>query len=102
MTQDQASDEVRTRRLVIVDDDGTDRIVAEVRRSIAEVRVALPDIDGHTGSVQIYAAEHDGKGELGPMLGVQAWADGNVRAGIDVWLEEGRWRSTVYSPDESS
>jgi hypothetical protein len=94
------SDEIRTRRLAVVDEDGTERIVAEVVRSMAEVRVALPEIDGHTGSLQLYAAEHDGRGHLGPMLGLQLWVDGNVRAGIDVWPGDGRWKSTIYTPDE--
>jgi hypothetical protein len=74
--------------------------VAEVVRSIAEVRVMVPHIDGHTGSAQLYAAKHDGKGDLGPMLGLQIWADGNVRAGIDVWPEGGHWKSAIYTPDE--
>lgn len=95
-------DEIRTRRLVVVDDGGAERIVAEVAGSMAEVRVALPDVDGHTGSVQIYAAEHDGQGDLGPMLGLQVWADGNVRAGIDVWPEDGRWRVITYPPDDDA
>lgn len=91
-------DEVRTRRLVLVDENGAERIVAEVVRSIAEVRVALPGVDGHHGSAQLYAAEHDGKLGLGPMLGLQIWADGNVRVGIDVWPEDGQWKSAVYTP----
>ncbi|HVX23207.1 MAG TPA: hypothetical protein VHB02_17835 [Acidimicrobiales bacterium] len=95
------ADEVRTRRLVIVDQDGTERIVAEVVKSIAEVRVALPEIDGHTGSAQLYAAEHDGQGGFGPMIGLQIWADGNVRAGLDVWPEGWGWKSALYQPDEA-
>jgi hypothetical protein len=62
---------------------------------------ALPNIDGHNGSAQLYAAQYDGTLGLGPMVGLQIWADGDVRVGIDVWPEDGRWKSAVYTPTEA-
>jgi hypothetical protein len=94
MEQEQQSDadEVRARRLVVVDDAGAERIMAEIAGPVAESRIALPGLDGHAASADLYAAEHDGRRDRGRVLDLQFWADGEVQAGMDIWLEEGRWK----------
>ncbi|MHB1585274.1 MAG: hypothetical protein ACYC0E_16155 [Acidimicrobiales bacterium] len=81
--------EVRTRRLVIVDDEGRERVVGEVRRDVAELHVDVPRRrgDGHT-SVLLFAAPVDRIMGFGPGIGLQLWVDGEAVERLEVWQDE--------------
>jgi hypothetical protein len=94
---------VRTRRLVVVDHDGHDRIVGEVVDGHAELRVQGTDGAGPQGSVVIYSSP--GASGLGFAVGVQLWASGNAVAELNAWSDEGRpWRAALHldSSDQST
>ena len=78
--------EVRTRRLVISDDQDRPRIVAEVVEGVAEVRVETDDPDTH---VLVYAGSRAGFGSEG--LGVDVFVNGNSVARIHAWPEGQGW-----------
>jgi hypothetical protein len=90
---------VHTRRLVITDEGGAERIVGEVVNGNTELRIELtgerPENDA---SVVIYACpDPDG---LGSAIGVQLWAAGNAVAELNAWPgADGRWRSGVHVDD---
>jgi hypothetical protein len=100
--------EVRTRRLVVCDEDDRERIVAEVRNGQAQVRLSFvgpappagPTAVGGgapSASVVVFACPADG--ELGPLAGLQVWADGDVVAAIEAWRDGGGpWRAAVHPP----
>ncbi|MGH9090123.1 MAG: hypothetical protein ACRDZR_01880 [Acidimicrobiales bacterium] len=107
--------EVRTRRLVVSAGPGTPRVVAEVVRDTAELRVELPpDGDGAGAATVLFAsgavpvaepgheragpagvrppgqATGDGSADaggsgLGPGVGLQLWAEGDAVAELDAW-----------------
>ena len=78
--------EIQTRRLVVVDDRGRPRIVAEVVGSTAEVRLDLPgDGDQPAMSVLVFANPGDEAVGLGPGVGVQLWVDGDEVDRLVVW-----------------
>lgn len=57
---------LRSRSLVIEDDDGVARIVLEARHRTGSVLVRLPGPPGQTTGIELYACEGaDGVGELG-------------------------------------
>ena len=92
---------VRTRRFVVTDDSGAERIVGEVVNGNAELRIELTgDRPEHSASVVIYACpDPDG---LGSAVGVQLWAAGNAVAELNAWPgADGRWRSGVHIDDGS-
>ena len=84
------TEEVRTRRLVICDEEDRARIVATVDRGMAEVRVAVdPDDDRFTGVV--LAAGHP---DYGPVIGLHLFAGGNEVTSFVVVVGPGReWRT---------
>lgn len=84
--------EVRTQRLVI-EAGGQDRIVAEVQRDVAEVRVDTGSGERHRGSgVVMFAAP--ASPDLPPSLGVQLWADGDALVEFNAWEDrDGGWRT---------
>jgi hypothetical protein len=79
-------EEIRTRRLVVTDADGRDRIVAEVVGTTAELRVDLPEgtTDGRS-SVLCFANPGDPEMDLGWGLGVQLWVEGNIVDEMTDW-----------------
>lgn len=81
--------EVRTRRLVVVDDHDRPRVVAEVRRDVAELHVDVPRRPGggHT-SVLMFAAPVDRLMGFGQGMGVQLWVDGEEVDRLEVWRDE--------------
>lgn len=100
-----AVDEVRTRRLVVCDDQGHERIVAEVRNGQAQLRLSFvgpsPEVqrDGPStvprATVLVFACPADG--DLGPLAGLQVWADGDVVAAVEAWRDgSGPWRAAVH------
>ena len=86
--------EVVTRRLVVVDDRGTPRVVAEVSGGTAELKLELADAAGQA-AVVLYATRQAPPGEdlgLGPSVGVQLWAEGDALIELDAWPNaDGRW-----------
>lgn len=95
--------EVRTRRLVVHDEEGRDRIVGEVCCGTAEVRVELGgEVPGDRSAVVLVAsplvtgrdATDDG---MGPAVALQLWAEGEPVIGLETWPGEGgRWRPHVH------
>jgi hypothetical protein len=111
------ADEIRTRRLVVVDDLGRVRLVTEVIGETTELRLELPGGapgDRATGpddgaatrsgagraAVVLHATPStvDGPDDgLGPAVGIQLWADGDSVVEIDSWPgPDGRWQPHVH------
>jgi hypothetical protein len=90
-----ASDEVRTRRLVIVDSDGTQRIVGEIASGCAELRIELPGEPGSHSGVVIYAIAGDERVPAAS-IGIQLWARGDSVAEFEASPDDsGEWRPTL-------
>lgn len=95
-------DELRTRRIVVHDDEGRERIVGEVVGGTAELRVELGDGPGMRSAVVIVASSFvAGRGPdddgMGPAVAVQLWTEGETVAELDAWPdEEGRWRPHLH------
>jgi hypothetical protein len=79
--------EVRTRRLVVIDRDGAERIVGEVGgHGTAELRMDLPGcLPRRRSSVVMFANPGDLVYDLPPGVGVQLWLDGDAARRFDVW-----------------
>jgi hypothetical protein len=94
------ADEVRTRQIVVVDDDDHPRIVGEVFADVAELRLELPALDGSPGSELLLfavASAHPGPVELGPAVGVQLRAQGRAIFELDAWPDvDGVWRPHLH------
>lgn len=89
------------RRLVVVDERGAPRLVAEVVGGTVELRLEVPGgAPGRRSAVVLHASRSpDGGGEapLAPLLGLQLWADGDVVAELDAWPDDdGRWRPHLH------
>ena len=81
--------EVRTRRLVVVDDNDRARVVAEVRRDVAGLHVDVPHRPGAgQTSVLVFAAPVDRLMGFGPGAGLQLWVDGEEVDRLEVWRDE--------------
>lgn len=83
--------EIRTRRLVVTDSDGSDRIVGEVVDGHAELRLDLPGTAAPArSSVLVFSAPE--RGELGEGVGIQLWLRGETVLEVAAWREtDGRW-----------
>jgi hypothetical protein len=95
--------EVRTRRLVVVDDDGNERIVGEVVRATAEFRLELPGGESGTHTAVVLFASpvamgiDPDEGDLGATIGLHLWAEGDAITEVDAWPgEDGRWRPHLH------
>src|SRR5262245_41577096 len=90
--------EVRKQRIVLVDDDGTERMVAEVNGSTAVLRLELPgSAAGRTTGLLLFTTS--GSAERPPGFGVQLWADGNAIAELNGWqIRRGRWLADLDIP----
>ena len=90
------ADEIRTRQIVVVDDEDRPRIVGEVFADVAELRLELPAVNGEPGPELLLfavASSHPGPVELGPAIGVQLRADGRSVFELDAWPEaDDTWR----------
>lgn len=81
------TDEVRTRRLVVVDDDDQERITGEVVRGTVELSVDLPgQPPGRRSSVLVFANPGDEQLGLPPGLGVQLWVAGDAVDEFATWI----------------
>lgn len=94
-------DEVRTRRLLLTAGDGEPRIVGEVGRGTAELRLEAADGVRPRPAVVLYASHATEVGRddtgLGPAAGVQLWADGDAVVELDAWFDEaGRWQGQLH------
>jgi len=94
------TDEVRTRQIVVVDDDDHPRIVGEVFADVAELRLELPALDGKAGPELLLfavASTHPGPVELGPAVGVQLRAQGRAIFELDAWPDvDDVWRPHLH------
>jgi hypothetical protein len=99
-----AIDEVRTRRLVVVDEAGEERIVATVDRGLATLQVLVAGCpDGEETMVDISASDDP---EFGPSIGVHLCARGDEVAVFTAWRDDigawregsGPWRAAVSGP----
>jgi hypothetical protein len=94
------ADEVRTRQIVVVDDDDHPRIVGEVFADVAELRLELPALDGKPGPELLLfavASTHPGPVELGPVVGVQLRAQGRAIFELDAWPDvDDVWRPHLH------
>jgi hypothetical protein len=97
--------EVRTRRLVVVDDAGVPRLVAEVVEGTAELRLSTAMARrGRGTAVVLHAgAGPDGEDErvqgrgLGALMGLQLWAEGDALVELDAWPgPDGQWRPHLH------
>ncbi len=78
-------EEVRTRRLVVTEEDGFERVVAQTEYGTGVLRVRGRTVRGDDGvereaSVEMYV---DDGGSSVPGSGVAAWAGGNPAASMD-------------------
>ena len=93
-------DEVRTRHLVVVDEEDHPRIVGEVFGDVAELRLELPSLDAQPGPELLLFAvahEHPGPVDLGPAVGLQLRAGGAAVFELDAWPEsDGVWRTHLH------
>lgn len=81
------TNEIRTRRLVVVDDDGQERITGEVVRGTAELSVDLSgQPSGRRSSVLVFANPGDEELLLPPGLGIQLWVQGDAVDELGTWL----------------
>jgi hypothetical protein len=85
------SHEVTTQRLVVVDARGAPRIVAEVTRGTAELRVTLPA--GHPSPEVVLHAGTPDLEEAAPAVGLQLRANGDALAAFEASRGgDGGWR----------
>jgi hypothetical protein len=95
-------EEVRSRRLIVIDEQGHERVVAEVAHGQAELRVQLPpesppSPDNGTrspGTALIFACPDSE--DLGAGLGVQLWAGGDILGEFDAWSDGRLWSVTLH------
>jgi hypothetical protein len=93
-------DEIRTRQIVVVDDEDHPRIVGEVFADIAELRLELPATGGEPGPELLLfavASTHPGPVELGPAVGLQVRAQGRAVFELDAWPDvDDVWRPHLH------
>ncbi len=94
------AEEIRTRQLVVVDDDDRPRIVGEVFADVAELRLELPSAAGEPGAELLLFAvssARPGPLELGPAIGLQLRAQGQAVFELDAWPgSDGTWRPHLH------
>lgn len=94
------ADEIRTRQIVVVDDEDHPRIVGEVFADVAELRLELPAVGGEPGPELLLfavASTHPGPVELGPAVGLQVRAQGRAVFELDAWPGDDRvWRPHLH------
>src|SRR5882762_10115072 len=70
---------LHTRRLVLADEEGHERIVMHTERGVAEVRIVVPGREpGRSCMVALFASPSEG--DTSPGVGIQVWADGDTVA----------------------
>ena len=95
--------ELRTQRIVVHDEEGRERIVAEVVCDTAELRVELGDQAPveRTAVVLVasplVAGRDAGDVGMGPAIALQLWTEGETTVGLEAWPgEDGRWRPHLH------
>lgn len=88
------SEELRTRRLVVVDRDGAERIVGAVVDGTAELSVVLGDPPPHRTGVVLFASPPSPLTDAG--IGLQVWAEGDAQGELASWSDRGGWRTAVF------
>lgn len=84
----QVLDELRVRRLAVVDEHGVECVVAETRGGAAELRLELPD----QAVVTLVAASDP---QLGSLVGLHISADGDSVAELLAYREADHWQVTA-------
>jgi hypothetical protein len=93
------ADEVRTRQLIVVDDEDRPRIVGEVFGDAAELRIELPGIGSLSGPELVLFGVSEGHptgDELGPAVGFQLRANGQALFELDAAPSAGKWRPSLH------
>jgi hypothetical protein len=94
-------DEVRTRQLIVVDEQDHPRIVGEVFGDVAELRLELPGTLSEPGPELLLfavARSHPGPDDLGAALGLQLRTADGALFEIDAWPDErGVWRPHLHA-----
>jgi len=102
--------EIRTRRMVVVDASGSERIIGETRHGTAELRVENPggNQEGGESAVAIFASpvttgpDPGGTG-LGPAVGIHLLAEGDAVAELEAWPgRDGRWCPHLHLTDDAT
>jgi hypothetical protein len=92
--------EIRTERLVVEDDEGRPRVVAEVVGGVTELRLDVPGCVHGGGSTALLLFATEGHEDIGDPagMGVQLWVDGNEVATYAAWKSGSRWETDVRLP----
>ena len=98
---DALGDEVRTRQLIVVDEEDHPRIVGEVFGDVAELRLELPPTAAHPGPELLLfavARSHPAPSDLGPAIGLQLRGGDGALFEIDAWPDDhGVWRPHLHT-----
>ena len=97
---DRIASELRTRRLVVVDEHGRERIVGEIVAGHCELRLDLPDLAAaRRSSVLVYSSPE--RHELGEGVGLQVWAGGDAVWDVAAWRDgNGDWALRQSTPGD--
>jgi hypothetical protein len=93
------ADEVRTRQLIVVDEEDRPRIVGEVFGDAAELRIELPGAGSISGPELVLFGVSEGHptgDELGAAVGFQLRANGQALFEVDAVPSAGRWRPGLH------
>lgn len=83
-------EEVRTRRVVVLDAELTERLVVETTQGVLELRISTtPAAAGRRTELLLFAAPGDEALDLPPGLGVQLWAVGDTVDEMTWWSPDG-------------
>jgi hypothetical protein len=88
------SEELRTRRLVVVDGDGAERIVGAVVDGTAELSVVLGDPPPLRTGVVLFASPPSAVTDAG--TGLQVWAEGDAQGELATWSDRAGWQTGVF------
>ena len=88
--------ELRTRRVVVVDDESAERVVIDTVDDVAEVRVFVPGTaPGKSCMAALFAAAVTSDGGLG--AGLQVVAEGDNVIELAAWrIEPRRWEANLH------
>lgn len=102
------TNEIQTRRLLIVGAPDEPQIVCEVNHGTAELRVEVAAGDQPQPAVVLFAsgptvASDRNDAGLGPSTGLQLWGDGDTVVELDAWCDDaGRWRGQLHVEGDDS
>ena len=93
-TENEILPEIKTRRMVLVNDADEEQAVAELTRGVVELRLGGCR-SGLPCEALIFAGEVDGEF----VAGVELWANGNSVAGSSVTVVGGQVEYRCFDPD---